>query len=178
MPSSSIKTAHKLGANRKETAHESRRARNSSESTDVREGRGTVKSKFSRSEPTTTRLAVPQRRSFAVHGGATVLSRLSATAGLLPEHSSGAEFHVAHLHFFREGARNVAVAGTFNDWKPKRMRLHQNGLGEWEVALSLAPGDYEYRFVVGGEWTDDPLSCRHVTNPFGGVNAVLHVHGN
>ena len=136
-----------------------------------------MKSKFSRRAPIAPRLTIPQRSSYAPELRATFPGPVSTTARLLPEHSSGAEYHVAHLRFFKEGARSVAVAGTFNDWKPKRTRLHQNGFGEWEVDLSLAPGDYEYRFVVDGEWTDDPLSCRHVANPFGGVNAVLHVHG-
>jgi hypothetical protein len=31
----------------------------------------------------------------------------------------------------------------------------------------------EYRFVVDGEWTDDPLCPRYVSNPFGGLNGVL-----
>ena len=96
----------------------------------------------------------------------------------MPEHSSGAEFHVVHLRVFKDGARKVCVAGTFNDWNPQRTPLERNADGEWEIALSLAPGEYEYRFVADDQWMDDPLSCRNVANPFGGVNAVLHVHGN
>ena len=101
-----------------------------------------------------------------------------ANARLLPEHTAGAEFHVVHLRVFKDGARNVYVAGTFNDWNPQRTPLERNADGEWVIALSLAPGDYEYRFVADDQWMDDPLSCRNVANPFGGVNAVLHVHGN
>lgn len=95
----------------------------------------------------------------------------------MPEHTAGAEFHVVHLRVFKDGARNVCVAGTFNDWKPNQAPLQRNGNGEWEIALSLKPGDYEYRFLADDQWMDDPLACRHAENPFGGVNAVLHVHG-
>lgn len=96
---------------------------------------------------------------------------------MLAEHTPGAEFHVVHLRLFKDGAQRVCVAGTFNNWTPQRMPLHRNQDGEWEITLSLAPGDYEYRFVADDEWIDDPLACQHAANPFGGVNAVLHVHG-
>jgi hypothetical protein len=174
MPSSTRKTAHKLGPNRKETAKKSRRARNFSESTDVHEDRGTVKSKLGRSQPA-ARFGLPQPGSHLPQRASAPGARVPTSTRLLPEHTAGAEFHVVHFHFFKEGARKVAVAGTFNNWHPRRTRLHQNGVGEWEVDLSLAPGDYEYRFFVDGQWADDPLSCRHAPNPFGGLNAVLHV---
>jgi hypothetical protein len=177
MNTSSSKPAHKLGANRKEMARKSRQAHNSSESTDFHEDRSTMKSKFSQPQPTTARFTVPQRGSSLPQGSDTKPARWPESPMLLAEHTPGAEFHVVHLRMFKDGARNVCVAGTFNDWKPMQTPLRQNGVGEWEVDLSLAPGDYEYRFVVDGEWTDDPLSCHQVANPFGGVNAVLHVHG-
>lgn len=175
MPSSTQKTFRKLGANRKEAAQKSRRARNSSESTDVHEDRGTIKSKLSRSQPA-VRFTTPQRSSYLPQRASTPVPKLQTSARLLPEHTGGAEFHVVHLRLFKQGAHRVCVAGSFNDWKA-RTPLRQNGVGEWEVGLSLAPGDYEYRFVVDGQWADDPLSGRQVANPYGGVNAVLHVHG-
>lgn len=39
----------------------------------------------------------------------------------------------------------------------------------------LAPGAYEYRFVVDGEWVTDPRSKETVANPFGGHNTILRV---
>lgn len=167
--------AHKLGANRKETAHKARRARNPSESCDIREDRGTLQSKFGHAESTVPRSVTPARSSPSRRRAKAWPGSEMTSARLLPEHSSGPELHVAHLRLFKEGAKHVSVAGTFNDWKPQQTPLQQDGQGAWEIALSLPPGDYEYRFVVDGEWMDDPLCCRHVPNPFGGVNAVLHV---
>ena len=94
---------------------------------------------------------------------------------MLPERGSGAEFHTVHLRVIKEGARKVCVAGTFNDWKPQRTPLERNAQGEWEVTLSLAPGEYEYRFVADDQWMDDPLPPRSIPNPFGGMNAVIQV---
>jgi hypothetical protein len=176
MNSTSSQPAHKLGANRKETARKSRRARNFSESCDIHEDRGTLQSKLARFETTVPRSTTIPRTSSPRRSGSTPPYSGVAGARLLTEHSSGPELHIAHLRLFKEGARHVSVAGTFNDWKPQQTPLQQDGNGAWEIALSLRPGDYEYRFVVDGEWTDDPLCCHHVPNPFGGVNAVLHVH--
>jgi hypothetical protein len=55
-------------------------------------------------------------------------------------------------------AQAVFVAGSFNGWQPSAMPLEKQASGRWEVELMLEPGRHEYRFVVDGRWTDDPLS--------------------
>lgn len=49
------------------------------------------------------------------------------------------------------------------------------GDGKWAKELALPPGRYEYRFVVDGQWVDDPAAKESVPNPVGGFNAVLVV---
>ena len=39
----------------------------------------------------------------------------------------------------------------------------------------MAPGTYEYCFVVDGQWMPDPLARESVPNPFGGRNSILQV---
>jgi hypothetical protein len=39
----------------------------------------------------------------------------------------------------------------------------------------LAPGTYEYCFIVDGQWMPDPMARETVPNPFGGRNSVLKV---
>jgi hypothetical protein len=41
--------------------------------------------------------------------------------------------------------------------------------------LSLEVGIYEYRFVVDGQWMDDPNAEQHVPNGLGGRNSLLAV---
>lgn len=80
-----------------------------------------------------------------------------------------------HLEFTDPKAKEVFVAGSFNDWHPAVAPMISLENGKWVKELMLPPGRYEYRFVADGEWTDDPAARTWVTNPFGGVNAVLEV---
>ena len=73
------------------------------------------------------------------------------------------------------GAQRVCIAGSFNDWHPSVTPMICLSDGKWAKELSLAPGRYEYRFVVDGEWVDDPAATELIPNPFGTPNAVLEV---
>ena len=79
------------------------------------------------------------------------------------------------LTFRAPEARVVQVAGTFNGWHPAANPLQRTESGEWSVRLALRSGQYEYRFVVDGVWTDDDRAFRRTTNPHGGFNSVLEV---
>ena len=79
------------------------------------------------------------------------------------------------LEFVKPGAKQVAVAGSFNDWKPERTPLAQIGNGRWVGDLAVKPGRHEYLFVVDGQWLPDPNAKENVQNPFGGRNSVLIV---
>jgi 1,4-alpha-glucan branching enzyme len=76
----------------------------------------------------------------------------------------------------RPDARAVFVAGSFNQWQPASTPLKVTAGGRWSVELELAPGAYEYRFVVDGQWIADPAASESVPNPFAGVNSVLRVN--
>lgn len=73
------------------------------------------------------------------------------------------------------GAGQVCVAATFNGWSPTATPLRKGQQGEWEVELKLTPGTHEYRFVVDGQWLDDPLAKGSVPNPYGSQNSVVSV---
>ena len=75
-----------------------------------------------------------------------------------------------------EPGHDVFVAGTFNDWNPHRksMRAVDND-GGYRAVLMLAPGDYEYKFVVDGTWRVDGDNPRWAPNAFGSLNSVVSV---
>jgi hypothetical protein len=81
------------------------------------------------------------------------------------------------LQLYAPQAETVFVAGSFNDWQPTALPLQKQAADRWVVELKLAPGRYEYRFVVDGQWIDDPLSPAYVSNPFDGLNCVLVAAG-
>jgi hypothetical protein len=73
------------------------------------------------------------------------------------------------------GAQQVCIAGSFNDWHPSVTPMVRLEDGKWAKELALPPGRYEYRFVVDGQWVDDPAATELIPNPFGTPNAVLAV---
>jgi len=79
------------------------------------------------------------------------------------------------LTCFAPEAREVNVAGSFNSWRPDAIPLKNTGHGEWVVRLMLRSGQYEYRFIVDGRWSEDPRASQRVANPYGDFNSVLMV---
>jgi 1,4-alpha-glucan branching enzyme len=72
-------------------------------------------------------------------------------------------------------AEQVLVTGSFCSWVADSVALNKGKKGLWKTTLSLAPGRYEYRFIVDGKWCDDPNCTERVPNEFGTENCVLHV---
>ena len=71
----------------------------------------------------------------------------------------------------------VYLAGSFNSWDPQGLRMvDKDGNGLYSVSVTLAPGIYEYKFVINGVWTLDPDPDRDWTqNGLGTLNRVLRV---
>ena len=67
-----------------------------------------------------------------------------------------------------EPGKTVYLAGTFNNWDPK-------GNGVYSVAIKLAPGTYQYKFVIDGTWCADPENRDFVQNDHGTLNSVITV---
>lgn len=70
----------------------------------------------------------------------------------------------------------VFVAGTFNNWDIAKDPLFDNdGAGNFIATLWLAPGEYQYKFVINGEWRPDSDCASWVANEFGTLNSILQV---
>lgn len=72
-------------------------------------------------------------------------------------------------------AARVKLVGDFTDWDQRPLALRPCGSGIWHIAVKLPPGRYAYRFIVDGEWCDDPECEQCEVNPFGTHNAVIEV---
>jgi chromosome partitioning protein len=83
------------------------------------------------------------------------------------------------VRFRDPAASDVRIAGDFNGWVPdKGVRSLIEAEGEtriWTKILHLAPGRYQYRYVVDGEWREDPDNPDGVASQVGGRNSVLVV---
>ena len=76
-------------------------------------------------------------------------------------------------------AADVRIAGDFNGWVPdKGVRSLIESEGQtriWTKILQLPPGTYQYRYVVDGDWREDPENSEMIQNDLGGRNSVLIV---
>jgi len=72
-----------------------------------------------------------------------------------------------------ESARKVVVVGDFRKWQPVPMRKQKDG--SFSATVALAPGTYEYKFIVDGEWVVDPDNNTWALNAYGTLNSVAHV---
>ncbi|MCJ7772955.1 MAG: isoamylase early set domain-containing protein, partial [Desulfobacterales bacterium] len=57
-------------------------------------------------------------------------------------------------------AKEVILMGDFNNWNPKKhlMKSDENGL--WNQSVMIPPGRYEYKFLIDGNWIEDPQNDR------------------
>ena len=73
----------------------------------------------------------------------------------------------------------VTLAGEFNGWNPLNTEMiDRDGDGVYEVTLSLAPGEYQYKFVInGGErWISDPKASKYSGD--GNRNSIVIIGGH
>ncbi len=69
----------------------------------------------------------------------------------------------------------IFVAGCFNQWNATADPLRKQKDGTYRKSVELAPGQYEYKFVVDGQWLDDPSSPGRRANEFGTLNSTFAV---
>jgi len=73
-------------------------------------------------------------------------------------------------------AQNVSVVGDFNAWEATALS-DDNQDGIWTASIPLAPGRYEYAFVIDERWWgQDPLADEYVRS-FDQYSSVRYVGG-
>lgn len=94
--------------------------------------------------------------------------------------------------FDSPSANSIWLAGAFNNWangeslpRYPQVELSQGavidmkidpGTGYWTTVIPLAPGRYQYKYVLdsGRVWSADP-NTEHVDDGFGGHNSIIVV---
>jgi len=72
-------------------------------------------------------------------------------------------------------AKKVSLAGSFNSWNPKTLTAKKDSKGNWSVKTTLKQGRHEYKFVVDGNWLNDPRCTWLVPNSLGSQNCVVEI---
>ena len=108
-------------------------------------------------------------------GGAAAAAPAAAPAAAKPATSpaAGGKCAVTFAHA-APGAARVCLAGEFNGWSDSANPM-ANKDGNWTLVMDLAPGTYQYKFVVDGTWTQDPNNAAGQDDGFGGKNSLVTV---
>jgi 1,4-alpha-glucan branching enzyme len=77
--------------------------------------------------------------------------------------------------FTAPDATSVQLVGDFTQWQAYPIPLQRGSGGIWRTTIELEPGEHHYRFLVDGQWRDDPECTLQVPNPYGSQDAVLQV---
>ena len=73
-------------------------------------------------------------------------------------------------------AKKVFLAGTFNKWRHEELALVKN-IDGWALTTTLVAGNYNYKFIVDGDWITDPANPHFSTE--GGIsNSYIAVKPN
>ena len=73
-------------------------------------------------------------------------------------------------------AREVFLAGEFNNWSVSDESRLEKVNDSWVKVVPLKPGNYRYRFVIDGQWAADPNNPNSERNPFGEFDSIITIN--
>jgi len=89
-------------------------------------------------------------------------------------HESGSCAAIPVPFFWKYGGNEVYVCGSFSQWQVKKKMVKEPHEKYFKLEIGLAPGIYQYKYIVDGEWKCDlgePLTDDGV----GGKNNIIEV---
>ena len=81
--------------------------------------------------------------------------------------------HVFRLADHSE-ARKVILAGSFNDWDERELRMNAGENG-WYLPIYLKEGTHAYKFIVDGKWITDPGNTVQRADDGGNLNSFVSI---
>ncbi len=61
----------------------------------------------------------------------------------------------AAFTFYRPEAKEVYLAGEFNDWRHGELPMARTAGGNWYARMRLPAGEFRFRYCADGEWYTD-----------------------
>ena len=80
-----------------------------------------------------------------------------------------------NFSFTAPTASSVQLLGDFTHWQERPISMRKDANGIWRASVALEPGTHHYRFLVDGQWRDDPEAGLQVPTPFGSQDSVRQV---
>ena len=116
------------------------------------------------------------RRAAPFGGQLFMAKKIMAKKNPTKKASAGRESGGNQVFFLAApNATRVQLAGDFTGWEQKPIDLKRDMDGAWRVTVKLTPGHHFYRFLVDGQWQDDPECPLHLPNSFGSRDNVRMV---
>jgi hypothetical protein len=73
-----------------------------------------------------------------------------------------------------QDAKEVFLAGSFNNWHEKKTQMSRSGNG-WTATVSLFGGKQTYKYIIDGKWITDPANPIVEDDGHGNKNSVRFV---
>jgi 1,4-alpha-glucan branching enzyme len=120
-------------------------------------------------------VTAPRNSGALAPGSREAVSQTALFASGAMDSSPARQQEPARFRFEAPKARTVKLVADFTGWDKRPLDLRADDSGTWQLTVALPPGRYSYRFIVDGEWCDDPDCQACEVNPFGTHNAVMEV---
>lgn len=91
--------------------------------------------------------------------------------------SSNSVFFCYNYRFVLKGhstARNVTVAGSFNNWRTNELNMIPFR-GAWVLSAYIREGTHAYKFIVDNNWINDPACKVNRPDGRGNVNSFMSI---
>jgi 1,4-alpha-glucan branching enzyme len=72
-------------------------------------------------------------------------------------------------------AKSVQLVGDFTHWQRSPINLAKGSDHVWRTSVELSAGPHRYRYLVDGQWANDPECPSKEPNPFGSEDNVRRV---
>lgn len=100
-----------------------------------------------------------------------------ATENILDDIKRAAALKEIVFYIFAPRAKEVYVAGDFNDWiLNDNSRMRRDG-GRWVAKINLKPGKYHYQFFIDGGWVEDPNNPVKELDQHGKMSSLIELKG-
>ena len=77
--------------------------------------------------------------------------------------------------FFLRGhkeAKKIFISGSFNSWSTVHSPMQVCDSG-WIISMRLRPGKYSYKYILDGNWSQDPYNRLREDDTYGGYNSLV-----
>lgn len=76
--------------------------------------------------------------------------------------------------FYRPNAKQVHLAGDFNNWRHGELPMSRTDDGYWQARIRVNPGEFKFRYCADGAWFADYAAFGVEPGQFG-MDSILRI---